>query len=75
MQHQSCRAMKACMPGTVSDDPTWDEYAVLGSDIPLAAVEDACAYFPQFGEHPSVEDLVALLPNTPASCPSPGPEL
>src|SRR5664280_174146 len=44
-------------------DPTWDEYAVLGSDIPLAAVEDACAHAPQFGEHPSVEDLVALLPH------------
>ena len=56
-------------------DPTLDEYAVLGSDIPLAAVEDACAHVPQFGEHPSVEDLVALLPHMPASRPSPGPEL
>jgi hypothetical protein len=56
-------------------DTIWDEYAVLGSDIPLAAVQDACAGFPQFGEHSSVEDLVALLPHTPASRPSPGPEL
>ena len=56
-------------------DPTWDEYAVLGRDVPLAAVEDACAGSPQLGEHPSVEDLVALLPHTPASRPSPGPEL
>jgi hypothetical protein len=56
-------------------DPTWDEYAVLGSDIPLAAVQDACAGSPQLGEHPSVEDLVALLPHTPASRPSLGPEL
>jgi hypothetical protein len=56
-------------------DPTWDEYAVLGSDIPLAAVQDACAGFPKFGEHSSVEDLVALLPHTPASRPSAGPEL
>jgi len=56
-------------------DPTWDEYAVLGSDIRLAAVEDACAGSPQLGEHPSVEDLVARLPNMPASRPSPGPEL
>src|SRR5674476_566339 len=56
-------------------DPTWDEYAVLGSDIPLAAVEDACAGSPQLSEHPSVEDLLALLPHRPASRPSPGPEL
>jgi hypothetical protein len=48
---------------------------VLGRDVPLAAVEDACAGSPQLGEHPSVEDLVALLPTTPASRPSPGPEL
>jgi hypothetical protein len=56
-------------------DPTWNEYAVLGSGIPLAAVENACAHVPQFGEHPSVENLVALLPHMPASRPSPGPEL
>jgi hypothetical protein len=56
-------------------DPTWDEYAVLGNDIPLAAVQDAYSRSPQLGEHPSVEDLVALLPHTPASRPSPGPEL
>ncbi|HEY5181614.1 MAG TPA: hypothetical protein VIJ07_17895 [Dermatophilaceae bacterium] len=56
-------------------DSTWDEYAVLGSDIPLAAVPDACAGSPQLGEHPSVEDLVALLPNRPPSRPSPGPKL
>ena len=56
-------------------DPTWDEYAVLGTDIPLAAVQDACAGFPQLGEHPSVEDLVALLPHMPASRHFPGPEL
>jgi len=56
-------------------DETWDEYAVLGSDIPLAAVEDACAHSPQLSEHASVEDLVARLPHKPASRPAPGPEL
>jgi hypothetical protein len=56
-------------------DPTWDEYAVLGNDIPLAAVQDAYRSSPQLGEHPSVEDLVALLPNRPASRPAAGPEL
>jgi hypothetical protein len=56
-------------------DPTWDEYAVLGRNVPLAAVEDACAGSPQFGEHSSVEDLAAPLPRMPTSCPSSGPEL
>jgi hypothetical protein len=56
-------------------DLTWDEYAVLGNDIPLAAVQDAYSRSPQLGEHPSVEDLVALLLHKPASRPSPGPEL
>ena len=56
-------------------DPTWDEYAILGSDVPLAAALDAFARWPRLGEHPSVEDFVALLPNVTASRPTPGPEL
>ena len=30
-------------------DPTWDEYAVIGSDVPLAAVKYAFARSPQLG--------------------------
>ena len=56
-------------------DPTWDEYAILGTDVPLAAALDAIARWPRLGEHPSVEDFVALLPNVTASRPTPGPEL
>ena len=56
-------------------DPTWDEYAVIGTDVPLAAVETAFARALQFGEHAAVEDFVALLPNVSAVRPSPGPEL
>lgn len=55
-------------------DPTWDEYAVIGSDVPLAAVEDAFARSPQFGEHPPVADFVTLLPSMHADRRSPGPE-
>ena len=56
-------------------DPTWDEYAVIGSDVPLAAVEDAFARAARFGEHPPVADLVPLLPNVHADRRSPGLEL
>jgi hypothetical protein len=75
-QRVSLRVGVGCDAGLLYvHDPTWDEYAVLGNDIPLAAVQDACSSSPQLGEHPSVEDLVALLPHKPASRPSPGPEL
>ena len=56
-------------------DPTWDEYAVIGSDVPLAAVEDAFARAARRAEHPPVADFVTLLPNVHAYRRSPGPEL
>ena len=56
-------------------DPTWDEYAILGADVPLAAVENAFARALQFGEHAAVEDFVTLLPHVTAVRPAPGPEL
>ena len=56
-------------------DPTWDEYAVIGSDVPLAAVENVFARSPQLGEHPSVEAFVTLLPMVSAVGPIPGHEL
>ena len=56
-------------------DPTWDEYAVIGSDVPLAAVENAFASALQIGEHSAVEDFVALLPHVSAARSSAGPEL
>jgi hypothetical protein len=56
-------------------DPTWDEYAFIGSDVPLAAVEDAFARASRLGEHPSVEAFVTLLPRVSAVCPTAGPEL
>ena len=56
-------------------DPTWDEYAVIGTDVSLSAVETAFARAPQFGEHDAVEDFVALLPNVPPVRPTLGPEL
>jgi hypothetical protein len=56
-------------------DPTWDEYAVIGSDVQLAAVKDAFDRSLQLVEHPSVEGFVALLPNVPTGRPSAGPEL
>jgi len=55
-------------------DPTWDEYAVIGSDVPLAAVENAFALASRLGEHPPVADFVTLLPNVHADHRSPGPE-
>jgi hypothetical protein len=56
-------------------DPTWDEYAVLGTGLRLAAVENAFARSPRLGEHPSVEDFIALLPKVSAVRPTPMPEL
>lgn len=56
-------------------DPTWDEYAVIGSDVPLAAVENVFARSSQLGEHPPVEAFVTLLPNVPPVRPTLGPEL
>ena len=56
-------------------DPTWDEYAVIGTHVPLVAVENAFARALQLGEHMAVEDFVALLPHVSAARPSSGPEL
>jgi hypothetical protein len=56
-------------------DPTWDEYAVLGTQVPLASVENAFGHAQRLGDHLAVEDFVALLPNVPAARPSPGLEL
>ena len=56
-------------------DPTWDEYAVIVTDVPLAAVQDAFARALHLGEHVAVEDFVALLPRAPEVCPSLWPEL
>jgi hypothetical protein len=56
-------------------DPTWDEYAVIGSDVPLAAVENVFARSSQLGEHPPVEAFVTLLPKVSAVRPIPGHEL
>ena len=56
-------------------DPTWDEYAVIGTDVPLAGVQDAFARVLQLGENAAVEDFIALLPLVSAVRPSPGPEL
>jgi hypothetical protein len=55
-------------------DPTWDEYAVLGTGLRLAAVENAFGRSPQLGEHPSVEAFVTLLPNLHADRRSSWPE-
>jgi hypothetical protein len=56
-------------------DPTWDEYAVIGTDVPLAAVKNAFAAALPIGEHAAVEDFLALLPHVSAARPSAGPEL
>jgi hypothetical protein len=55
-------------------DPTWDEYAVIGCDVPLAEVEDAFALASRLGEHPPVADFVTLLPNVHPDHRSSGPE-
>ena len=55
-------------------DPTWDEYAVLGSDVSLIAVEDAFGRALRLGEQVAAENFVALLTNLPAVRPSPVPE-
>jgi hypothetical protein len=56
-------------------DPTWDEYAVLGSDVPLILVEDAFGRAQRLGEQVAVEEFVALLPKLSAVRPFPVPEL
>jgi hypothetical protein len=47
-------------------DPAWDEYAVIGMGVELAAVQDAFACAVKLGEPLAVEDFVALLPTQPA---------
>ncbi|MHB8186295.1 MAG: hypothetical protein ACYDDU_09425 [Dermatophilaceae bacterium] len=75
-QRVSLRVELSCEQGLLYVyDPTWDEYAVIGSDVPLAAVEDAFARAARLGEHPPVADFVTLLPNVHADRRSPGPEL
>jgi hypothetical protein len=56
-------------------DPTWDEYAVIGSDVPFAVVKDAFTRSLKLVEHPWVEDFVALLPAVTAIRRSLEPEL
>ena len=56
-------------------DPTWDEYAVIDPDIPVAAVQEAVARAQELSKHVVVEDFMALLPQAPAVHPSAGPEL
>jgi hypothetical protein len=56
-------------------DPTWDEYAVIDPDIPVAAVQEAVARAQELSKHVLVEDFMALLPQAPAVHPSAGPEL
>jgi hypothetical protein len=56
-------------------DPTWDEYAVIDPDIPLAAVLEAVARAQELSTHVAVEDFMALLPQAPTAHPSAGPEL
>jgi len=55
-------------------DPTWDEYAVLATDVTLAEVEDGCARIRRLGEEPTVEHLATVLPNVAVARPSRGPE-
>ena len=75
-QRVSLRVELGCEEGLLYVyDPTWDEYAILGTDVPLAAVENAFARWPQLGEHPSVEAFVTLLPQVSAVRPAPGPEI
>jgi hypothetical protein len=56
-------------------DPTWDEYAVIGPDVPLATVQEAVTRAQQLHKHVAVEDLIGLLPHAPAVHPYAGPEL
>ena len=75
-QRVSLRVELGCEEGLLYVyDPTWDEYAVIDNNVPLAAVKDAFARALQFGEHLAVEDFVALLPRGPELRPCRGPEL
>jgi hypothetical protein len=75
-QRVSIRVELGCEQGLLDVyDPTWDEYAVIGTDCPLAAVETAFAGALQFGEHGAVEDFVALLARVSPVRPALGPEL
>jgi hypothetical protein len=56
-------------------DPTWDEYAVIGTGLELAPVQAAFACALKLGEPLAVEDFVALLPPQPAVRCAPGPQL
>ena len=75
-QRVSLRVELGCEQGLLyAYDPTWDEYAVIGAGVPLAAVETAFARALQFGEHGGVEDLVALLARVSSFRTAVGPEL
>jgi hypothetical protein len=56
-------------------DPTWDEYAVLGTFVQLVAVEHAVARARQFDDHPTVEKFQGLAPNVGVVRVPLGPEL
>ena len=56
-------------------DPTWDEYAVIGTDVPLAAVKDAFARALQVGDQLALQDFVSLVPDLPTVRMSAEPEL
>lgn len=56
-------------------DPTWDEYAVLGTFVQLVAVEHAVARARQFDDHPTVEKFQELAPNVGVGRVPLGPEL
>jgi len=49
-------------------DLTWDEYAVLGSEVPVAAVESAGAHAWLLEDLP-VEDFVTMVQDQPAAPP------
>ena len=75
-QRISLRVEPGCGEGLLYVyDPTWDEYAVIGTDVPLAAVKDAFARALQVGDQLALQDFVSLVPDLPTVRTSPGPEL
>lgn len=75
-QRVTLRVELSCDQGLLyTYDPTWDEYAVIGTGVPLAAVKEAFARAVHLGEHVAVEDFIALLPNVPPVRLNLGPEL
>ncbi|MEO6144447.1 MAG: hypothetical protein ABIP19_10755 [Dermatophilaceae bacterium] len=56
-------------------DPTWDEYAVLGTFVQLVVVEHAVARARQFDDHLPVEKFQELAPDVGVGRVRRGPEL